>query len=85
MNLTALARNFITVTTFPSTYSKLKFSKPALFLCGDAGNVKVTEHPDIRRMFPEARFEDIGRVGNCIHLRKHDVFLNLVTDFLDRP
>ncbi|MGR3662693.1 MAG: alpha/beta fold hydrolase [Paracoccaceae bacterium] len=83
LNLDVLAEEMETVIGFPEIEGR--FDGPALFLTGaDSNYVSIEHRPEIKRLFPKARFAKIPGTGHWLHAEKPREFEAAVRVFLDR-
>jgi len=59
-----------------------RYEGPTLFLAGERSPyIREEDHPTMRRLFPNHRFEVIEQAGHWLHVENPARFLQLVTDF----
>ena len=59
------------------------FLGETLFISGDrSGYIRETDHADILRQFPDARFETVENSGHWVHAENPTAFLDTVVQFL---
>lgn len=82
LNLDVLAAEMEAVIGFPKQTGQ--FSGPTLFLSGgDSDYVRREHRPEIKRLFPTARFAKIPGTGHWLHAEKPREFEAAVRAFLD--
>ena len=82
LNLDVLASEMDKILGFPQLEGR--FDGPALFLSGGESDYVRPEHrPEIKRLFPAARFAKIPGAGHWIHAEKPREFEAAVRAFLD--
>lgn len=82
LNLDVLAEEMDAVIGFPKLDGR--FDGPTLFLSGgDSDYVRREYRPEIKRLFPAARFAKIPRTGHWLHAEKPRAFEAAVRAFLD--
>lgn len=83
LNLDVLSAEMGRIIGFPDVDGQ--FDGPALFLSGaDSDYVKREYRPEIKRLFPAARFAKIPGAGHWVHAEKPREFEAAVRIFLDR-
>ena len=83
LNLDVLSAEMAGIIGFPEVSGQ--FSGPAFFLSGgDSTYVKREYRPEIKRLFPAARFAKIPGAGHWLHAEKPREFENAVRVWLDR-
>lgn len=81
LNLDVLSREMDGIVGFPVTNQQ--FNGPALFLSGgNSDYVRATYRPEIKRLFPKARFASIPDTGHWLHAEKPREFEAAVRVFL---
>lgn len=84
LNLDVLAREMDKILSFPSLDGQ--FDKPVLFLSGGASDyVQPAHRPEIKRLFPQARFAKIPGAGHWLHAEKPREFEASLRAFFERP
>ncbi len=82
LNLDVLADEMHKIIGFPQIEGH--FDGPALFLTGAESTYVTAEHrPEIKRLFPAARFAKIRGAGHWLHAEKPREFEAAVRAFLD--
>jgi len=83
VNLEAIHRNFKdNIARFPPV-GEAVFMKPTLFLGGaESDYIQVTDHDEIKEMFPLAQFSYIPGAGHWLHSDNPSKFIELVQRFL---
>ena len=82
LNLDVLASEMHKIIGFPETSGH--FDGPAFFLTGAESTYVTPEHrPEIKRLFPAARFAKIPGAGHWLHAEKPREFEAAVRAFLD--
>lgn len=82
LNLDVLAAEMNAVVGFPKLDGC--YDGPALFLSGgDSDYVRREDRPEIKRLFPAARFAKIPGTGHWLHAEKPRAFEAAVRAFLD--
>lgn len=82
LNLQVLAREMPKIIGFPDVTGR--FDRPAFFLTGATSSYVTADHrPDIKRLFPSARFAKIPGAGHWLHAEKPREFEAAVRAFLD--
>jgi esterase len=82
LNLDVLSAEMAAVVGFPDVDGR--FDGPALFLSGgDSDYVRAEYRPEIKRLFPAARFAKIPGTGHWLHAEKPREFETAVRTFLD--
>lgn len=83
MNLPVLKDNLDLITQFPYE-SGSTFKGPTLFVGGGNSDfIRKSDHPDILKIFPNAKIEYIEGAGHWVHSEKPNEFLKLTVDFLN--
>lgn len=81
LNLPALAANMESILSFPLVTGQ--FNGPTLFLTGaDSDYVQPIHRPEIRALFPQAKFAKIPGAGHWLHADKPREFEAAVEAFL---
>ncbi|MFW5654845.1 MAG: alpha/beta fold hydrolase [Roseicyclus sp.] len=81
MNLDALSAEMPAILGWPDPPGR--FDGPALFLSGAASDYVLPDHrPEIRRLFPNAKFAKIPGAGHWLHAEKPREFEAAVRAFL---
>nr|CAD7438311.1 unnamed protein product [Timema bartmani] len=82
-NLNAISRHFQNLISFPTFGGS--FNKPTLFIGGaNSENIKTSEHIDIRKIFPKAKFVSIENAGHFPHFEQPKEFIETVSIFIQR-
>ena len=82
LNLDVLSAEMAGIIGFPEVSGQ--FSGPAFFLSGgDSAYVRREYRPEIKRLFPAARFAKIPGAGHWVHAEKPREFEAAVRTFLD--
>ncbi|MEM8958258.1 MAG: alpha/beta fold hydrolase [Pseudomonadota bacterium] len=82
LNLDVLTRDMAGIVGFVPLAGS--FEGPTLFLSGAASDYVLPEHrPEIKRLFPKARFVKIPHAGHWLHAEKPREFEAAVRVFLD--
>ena len=82
LNLDTLDREMPGILGFPTFTSQ--YDGPTLFLSGaDSDYVRHAHRPDIRALFPKARFAKITGAGHWLHAEKPREFVATVRGWLD--
>lgn len=82
LNLDVLDSSMALIIGFPDVTGK--FNNPTFFLSGALSDYVKPEHrPEIKRLFPTARFAKIPETGHWIHAEKPREFEASVRAFLD--
>jgi pimeloyl-ACP methyl ester carboxylesterase len=82
LNLDTLGQSMPDIMGFPQFQAAS--DKPALFLTGAASDYVTPEHrPEIKRLFPKARFARIPGAGHWLHAEKPREFEAAVRTWLD--
>ena len=82
LNLEVLAEEMPKILSFPEITGS--FEQPTLFLAGADSQYVLPEHrPEIKRLFPTARFAKIPGAGHWLHAEKPREFEAAVRAFLD--
>ncbi len=80
-NLDTLEREMPKIMSFPEVTGT--FAEPTLFLTGALSDYVLPEHrPDIRRLFPKARFAKLPKAGHWLHADNPRAFQASVDVFL---
>ena len=70
---------------FPEHLSAREFTGPVLFVVGGASDYVREDHrPVIDRLFPHAHVAVLQGAGHWLHAERPDLFIDTVTEFLDR-
>ncbi len=84
LNLDTLGAAMPDIMGFPQIDTA--FGRPALFLSGGQSDYVRTEHrPEIKRLFPNARFVKLPEAGHWLHAEAPRAFEATVRAWLDRP
>lgn len=82
-NLDALADQMPEIMSFP-THDLLAFQNPTLFLTGALSDYVTHAHrPQIKSLFPQARFAKLNGAGHWLHAEKPQAFEDVVRAFLE--
>ena len=81
MNLPAIYAGYANVNTeIPHSRG---FPKPTLFIRGGRSKyIEATDRPDIKRLFPASRIEELPNAGHWVHAEAPKPFADLVVEFL---
>ena len=83
LNLDVLRRDMPAIMGFPQVTDS--YTQPALFLTGGTSDyVRAEYRPEIKRLFPKARFVSIPGAGHWLHAEKPREFEATVRAWLDR-
>ncbi|WP_095590538.1 alpha/beta fold hydrolase [Actibacterium ureilyticum] len=83
LNLDVLERDMPQILSWPETTAE--FQNPTLFLSGAASHYVLPDYrPQIRALFPKARFARIPDAGHWLHAEKPRAFEDTVRAFLTR-
>jgi len=82
INIDAIHQNFYeNIAKFPEVSST--FNRPTLFIGGaESDYIPVTDHNDIKEIFPIAQFKYVQDAGHWVHSQKPAEVMQLIKDFL---
>jgi len=84
VNLDSILSN-PSLTDFPDLDDKLAYHGKTLFIQGKMSRqMKPSDEPRIRRLFPNAEFVWMEETGHWLHLEKHKEFLQCALQFLEK-
>jgi len=73
------------LTDFPDFDERVAYKGKTLFIQGRKSiQMKPSDEPNIRRLFPNAEFVWLEETGPWLHLEKHNEFLQQVLRFLEK-
>lgn len=73
------------LTDFPDFDERVAYKGQTLFIQGRKSlQIKPSDEPNIKRLFPNAEFVWLEETGPWLHLEKHKEFLRQVTRFLEK-
>ena len=84
INLAAIAKSYDQLTK-PIT-AAASYDKPALFVRGGRSEyISETDLPSIEAIFTQAELVTIASAGHWLHADAMDEFLQILTDFMNKP
>jgi len=82
-NLRALTEGMADILDFPEALRSRRYDGPTLFLTGaQSGYVKQEQRPQIRALFPAARFASLKDAGHWLHADQPRPFMDAVRAFV---